>query len=502
MTMSDSIPLVNDVEQAPAAEAAIEEQTLSLNDPPGQLTQQAPHPSPTTYHRYQIETGEVPDIVPLPPKFRVKVKKHRLVGMVLKELITLKGDIPVALSRPCVYGVFSRPVGGLAPREELCVGCLRCTIQYPGVVQIFPNPMRQYLGDSFVKPDYVETILYEARTGRVPVRGAGYRGVFGGEGWDGLWTDMSEIVRPTRDGIHGREFISTVVDIGEKPAFLRFDEQGELAGPLPAVISTQVPFLFDTPLDNDRSTPLVPVFARAARQVETLAMAPIASIITHSLEGPHVVPLIAAETWNLLEQLSWQPHMIVLEGWDREHFDILRQRFPGCIVCVRVPMDTNVLELVQQGVRVFHLTANYHGYVGDRFIMDLILQAHQSLVDAGMREEVTLIGGGGVVLAEHVPKAIICGLDAVTLDVALAVALQAGFHGECVNRKTASFSFPRMDIGWGVKRITNLAVSWRDQLLEILGSMGLREVRRLRGELGRCMFQRDLEREVFGEELK
>ena len=237
MMMSDSIPLVIDVEQAPAAEAAIAEQTLSLNDPPGQLAQRAPHPSPTTYHRYQMETGEVPDIVPLPPKFRVKVKKHRLIGMVLKELIALKGDIPVALSRPCVYGVFSRPVGGLAPREELCVGCLRCTVQYPGVVQIVPNPMRQYLGDSYVKPDYVETILYEARTGRVPVRGAGYRGAFGGEGWDSLWTDMSEIVRPTRDGIHGREFISTVVDIGEKPAFLRFDEQGEVTGPLPAVIS-------------------------------------------------------------------------------------------------------------------------------------------------------------------------------------------------------------------------------------------------------------------------
>src|SRR5258708_38611337 len=132
--------------------------------------------------------------------------------------------------------------------------------------------------------------------------------------------------------------------------------------------------------------------------------------------------------------------------------------------------------------------------------MDLILQAHQRLVEAGVREEVTLIGSGGIFMAEHVPKGIICGLDAVTLDVALAVALQAGFHGECVNRKTASFSFPRMDIGWGVKRITNLAVSWRDQLLEILGSMGLREVRRLRGGLGRSMFQRELEREVFGEE--
>lgn len=497
MRMSDSIPLAIDVEQAAVAEAA--EQTFSPNESPGQLDQQASHPSSPTYHRYHIETQMVPDIVPLPPKFRVRVKKHRLVGMVLKELITLKGDIPVALSRPCVYGVFSRPVGGLAPREELCVGCLRCTVQYPDFVQIVPNPARQRLGDSCMKPEYVDTIMYEARTGRVPVRGAGYRGAFGGEGWDGLWTDMSEIVRPTRDGIHGREFISTVVDIGEKPAFLRFDEQGEVTGPLPAVISAQVPFLFDTPVDPGRSTPLVPILAGAARRVETLVMAPIASVIEHFLEGEHIVPVIAAETWDLLERLSWQPRMIVLDGWDRERFAILRQRFPGCIVCVRAPMDANVLELVQQGARVLHLVANYHGCAGDQFAMDLILRAHQSLVDAGVREEVTLIGGGGIVQAEHVPKAIICGLDAVTLDVALAVALQASFHGECVDRQTASFSFPRMDIDWGVKRITNLAASWRDQLLEILGAMGLREVRRLRGELGRCMFQRDLEQEIFGE---
>jgi hypothetical protein len=40
--------------------------------------------------------------------------------------------------------------------------------------------------------------------------------------------------------------------------------------------------------------------------------------------------------------------------------------------------------------------------------------------------------------------------------------------------------------------------SWRDQLLEVLGAMGLREVRRLRGEMGRAMFQKDLEREAFG----
>ena len=52
----------------------------------------------------------------------------------------------------------------------------------------------------------------------------------------------------------------------------------------------------------------------------------------------------------------------------------------------------------------------------------------------------------------------------------------------------------------GEQRLKNLAASWQDQLLEILGAMGLREVRRLRGETGRCMFQKELEREVFGAE--
>jgi glutamate synthase-like protein len=466
---------------------------------PGQPASETNLLSSGTFHRYHIETGAAPDIVPFPSRFRVRVKKHGLVGMLLKELVEYKGNFQVALSRPCVYGVFSGPVGGLAPREELCVGCLRCTVQYPNIVQIYPNPERQRLGDSFVRPEYVDTIVYEARDGRVPVRGAGYRGAFGGEGWDGLWTDMSEIVRPTRDGIHGREFISTAVDIGEKPAFLHVDERGEVVGLMPMVITTQVPFLFDVPAYTAQSKSLLPILSEAAQQIETLAVVPIQSVVELSLAGEHVVPVVAPELLSWLDRLSWSPRMIMLDGWDRECYDTLRRRYPGSIVCVRVPMNTDIVELAQQGVRVFHLAANYHGYVGDQFVIDLILQAHQSLVDAGVREEVTLIGSGGIVLAEHVPKAIICGLDAVALDVALAVALQARFSGECIDREMASLSFPRLNTDWGVQRVKNLAASWRDQLLEVMGAMGLREVRRLRGEIGRCMFQKDLEREIFGE---
>jgi hypothetical protein len=199
------------------------------------------------YRRYQIGTEPAPDAVRLPPRFRVRVSKRRLVELVVRELLHTRGNLPVALSRPCVYGVFSRPVGGLAPIEERCVGCLRCTVQYPQVVQIHRNPEWDRLGDGLLAPEAVDTILYEARTGRIPVRGAGYRGRFGGPGWDGIWLDMSEIVRPTRDGIHGREFISTTVDIGEKPAYLCFDEAGEPVGPVPHVVSIQVPLVFDAP---------------------------------------------------------------------------------------------------------------------------------------------------------------------------------------------------------------------------------------------------------------
>jgi glutamate synthase domain-containing protein 2 len=114
-----------------------------------------------------------------------------------------------------------------------------------------------------------------------------------------------------------------------------------------------------------------------------------------------------------------------------------------------------------------------------------------------LREQVTLIGSGGIAAAEHVPKAIICGLDAVALDTPLLVAWQGRMIGEVREPADAAWDIPTFPHDWGVQRIVNVCASWRDQLLEILGAMGLREVRRLRGEVGRAMFQVDLEREAF-----
>jgi len=124
----------------------------------------------------------------------------------------------------CIYDTYRKDVAHTRNPEtsiqplydcRACFSCVQgCT---KGLLSLVINPEYLDIGDEYWKPDIVDTTWRQADTGRIPVSGAGYRGRFHGPGFDSIWTDMSEIVRPTRDGIHGREYISTSVDIGPKP---------------------------------------------------------------------------------------------------------------------------------------------------------------------------------------------------------------------------------------------------------------------------------------------
>jgi hypothetical protein len=478
-------------------------------------------PASAHYHRYHIATAATPDLRPLPHRFLVQVNKLRLARLLLTELFRYWGKWDVVLNRPCIYGVFSGPVGGFSPRAERCVGCLRCTIQHPDVVRILPNPALRQWGDDYCTPRQVETIFYEASKGRVPVKGQGYRGRFGGAGWDGMWTDMSEIVRPTRDGIHGRELISTVVDIGARSSHLQLAEDGSLAAPPPRTFTLQMPLLFDLLPDSllaaartgsagSRLHDLAAIWARAAAELETLAVLPLATLRRCGLAGPQLAPLIGpGEIGDDLAELAADaasaPQMVELAGWEPGAFAALARLLPETVVAVRLPFAAGwrgrLLDAFGAGARTFHLEADYHGRgEAGGFVLDLLIEANRALVEAGVRDQATLLGSGGIVAAEHVPKAIIAGLDAVALDTAALLALQCRPLGRLASRATARVEMPPgMTVGWGTQRLKNLCAAWRDQLLEVMGAMGLREVRRLRGELGRAMFQHDLEAEAFGE---
>jgi hypothetical protein len=450
-----------------------------------------------SYTRYHIHTETAPNLAGHPNRFDVRVNRIGLAKLLIGEIIHTRGDMQVVTSRPCMYGVFSGPIGGFAPRPQHCVGCLRCTIQYPDMVTVEPNPERLKLGDSFFTPDNVDTVIYEASTGRVPVRGAGYGGSFGGENWDGMWTDMSEIVRPTRDGIHGREFISTAVDIGAKPLLIQFDQAGQPRSERVRTVTLPIPYLLDLPLEN---THLVKALHSAATALGTRLLIPLSTALELGLTGEAVAPIVDPEGTDRLSELKTKPDLVEFVRWDPEAAQALRAAYPGIVVGLRSPFGkVNPVDSVRRGVDFLHLTANYHGQTEAGFVLDAIRAVHMQLVQAGLRERISLIGSGGIVAAEHVPKAIICGLDAVALDTPLLIAVQAQFDGEYTQMDPGNLSMLAYDPQWGSQRVVNLIGSWRDQLLEILGAMGLREVRRLRGEMGRAMFQVDLEREAFAD---
>jgi hypothetical protein len=461
------------------------------------------------YHRYHIKTEAVPNIVPWPNRFLVDVNRFQLAKYMIGEVFHQRGDIKAITSRPCMYGTFSGPIGGFAARPQHCVGCLRCTVQHPEILTISHNPAFRALGDSYFHFGHIGAVAYEAETGSIPVKGAGYRGKFGGEGWDGMWTDMSEIVRPTRDGIHGREFISTVVEIGEKPSYLVFDEDGQPVGTMARTLAIPIPFLYDAPPPSVTSGLVADILSAAAAQTETLAILPLEQISRFELDVKSLVPLIKVDEADLVSNLPFVPKMIEIEIDHAQSSTLqsllfsLQSSFPDTILALRLPYSDreSLLRYTADGIHVFHFVADYHGHGRDgRFVFDLIREAHLAFVEAGMRDQVTLIGSGGIVAAEHNPKAIIAGLDLVALDTPLLVAMQALFEGECLDRAESQFTLPKkLNRTWGIQRIKNMTAAWRDQLLEILGAMGLREVRRLRGEIGRAMFQTDLEREAFAE---
>lgn len=365
------------------------------------------------------------------------------------------------------------------------------------MVEVLPNPERLALGDRYLDPDRVDTLLYEAATGRVPVRGAGYRGRFSGPGWDSMWTDMSEIVRPTRDGIHGREFISTAVDLGQRPAFLQLDGSGEPVAERPHSLMLPIPFIFDRPALSIRTPHLMGVLAGAAEAVQSMSLAPISWAERNPTLQSSVIPIVRPEDREHLRGLPAPPQIFEIEGWARDLARETQAKFPTSLILVRAPFGEDLLGWIEDGFRLFHLTADYHGRTQAGFVMDAIRSSHESLVSAGVREQVTLVGSGGITAPEHLAKGIVAGLDLVALDTALWIALQAGCLGECETEETAQFSLPELDPAWGVQRIANLSAAWRDQVLEVLGAMGIRDVRRLRGEIGRAMFQPELEREAF-----
>jgi ferredoxin len=420
------------------------------------------------------------------------------------------------VKKACVYDRYRMEaefIRGLRDFDTLffeCMGCFSCVQDCTkGLLSMSINPEYESMGNAYWTPDIIHTTWMQAETGRIPVSGAGYSGAFSGPGFDSMWTDMSEIVRPTRDGIHGREYISTSVDIGRKPAYLSF-EGNSLVGEYPDNFSLPIPLVFDLSSEEYGLPKLNLIRTAAAARTGTIALVNPADYEADMEQYlPHISFSLSADSQLPAPDLLRQTKMIELAAGDAtaKWVDCLKKDFPGLIICIRTLLDADGIEravsLAQGGAEVIHVVADMQGNeIGadnPQFIKDMLLSIHTTLVERGVRDQVTLIASGGMALAEHMAKAIICGADLVGINLPLQVALECRLCGHCDAGGLCPTGLDEVDFDYGVGRMTNLIAAWYGQLIEVLGAMGIREVRRLRGETGRAMFVEEIEKETFGE---
>jgi len=411
----------------------------------------------------------------------------------------------------CIYEVYRKRAFNagqvLDTTDSMCLSCMRCVQECKkGILSRAKNPAFDLLGDDYWRPDIINSLWKQAATGKIPVSGAGYRGTFTGPGFDQMWTDMSEIVRPTRDGIHGREYISTQIDLGRRPSRLDIDAEGQITEELPPVLALPIPMVFDIPSFGKMGKGARRAMALAAGGMGTLAVATEdeARESLNDLQDRLIIKLkdVPSDPALLerspLVELPWSSGVMT----KLERIQALK---PGIIVSVRLPLDEHAaertLDLAERGAGVIHLQADDHGRgFGGRsevFLSQLLREVHQVLVDHALREQVSLLVSGGIALAEHVAKAILCGADGVGLDLVLLIALECRLCRNCTEDFDCPVSMDSVEDAWGTIRIKNLVGAFHSQLIEVMGAMGIREVRRLRGEVGRAMLFEDLERNIF-----
>ncbi len=411
----------------------------------------------------------------------------------------------------CIYNVYETrdfdPVSIQDTGDVACVSCFRCIQECKaGILSRAINPRWERLGNEHWTPPVISSIWRQAENGKIPVSGAGYRGPFTGPGFDSMWTDMSEIVRPTRDGIHGREFISTVIELGRRPEKLSFDPDGGMTTEPPRFVEVPLPVILDVPPFGKTGISTRRAMAKAAQKLGTLVVASLKEASGPLSEFKENLMVKVEPDQEDFSGVAGVPVIELLYS-DRVYrqMDAAKQESPQAVVAVQVWLDQDapgrVLELAREGAEAVHLKAHHmaHGFGADAevFITELVSGVHEELVGHAIREQLTLLASGGIAMAEHVAKTIISGADGVGVDLAALIALECRVCRDCEEQEACPVDIENVDEEWGAQRILNLMGSWHSQLIEVMGAMGMREVRRLRGERGRTMYFKDLEKESF-----
>jgi len=96
----------------------------------------------------------------------------------------------------------------------------------------------------------------------------------------------------------------------------------------------------------------------------------------------------------------------------------------------------------------------------------------------------------------------LCGADLTAIDIPLMIALGAKLYEEPEKLLIFPERLGKIPLPILTQRMVNLMGAWHSQILEMMGAMGIREARRLRGESGRAIFFEEIDRDTFGNIFK
>ena len=458
----------------------------------------------------------------MPKKYHIPIKtanpRHHPIGKyaTVEFREDCAGSCRACVKKKCVYGIFKDNYFHMSTMSEpeylyTCNSCFRCVQECTrGIFSRVINPEYRTLGDDYWRPDIINRLWYQAHTGKIPVSGAGYRGPFVAAGFDTMWTDMSEIVRPTRDGIHGREYINTGFEISRRISPLKFNADMSLASRALPILEIPIPLMLRLPDDLIINSSIVESAARAAGELGTMLLIRPEDYSDSLLPyARNLVPCLSSDNLADHEALIEQSRAIELAFSSdiEKNLGDIRKIKTDMIIIVRIPLNADAasraLELSVLDVDTLHFYADEHGNELDsehpRFLKDVIREVHLKLVNGAVRQRINLVFSGGIAMAEHMAKAIICGADGIIVDIPLLIALECRLCYRCRNDLSCPAKIDdTIDPQWGSQRTINLMGAWHSQLIEVMGAMGIREARRLRGEVGRSMWFEDLEADSFG----
>ncbi len=424
------------------------------------------------------------------------------------------GSCRECVKKKCVYNIFKENFTHWSNMESpeflyICKSCYRCVEECTkGIFSIAVNPEYRALGDEYWTAGIINSTWAQAHTGAIPVSGAGYRGPFAGEGFDSIWTDMSEIVRPTRDGIHGREYINTSVELSRRPGRLEFNDELSPVENSTPILEIPLPIVMQEPQFGVLGEGELAAMVIAASTVNTLMfIQPEDYLPEFEKYARNLVPCLTAENCKYSGLLKESRMIEVADAAGVEEVLAgLRADYPH--LCISIGLTLNAwaarraVKLAELGVDTIHFYGTERGREAGtgnpRYLKDMIREVHLKLVESRLRHRVNLLFSGGIAMAEHVAKSIICGADAVAIDLPLLVALECRLCYRCREGKDCPVKLEAVEAQWGSQRVVNLMGAWRNQLIEVMGAFGIREARRMRGEVGRSMWFEDLERDSFG----